>query len=175
MKNYRKSDYAINRYSKSIIYSFSDSTTNEITCEIYLAQNPQMTVEDFNELKALSDEMYKEDDRAEYRQTYKNVSLHSVSETVSITSIPTDQEELKMQNKKQAMRAATELIKSNELTNIQKKRFLLYFFKGLSTRQIAEKECIRQNAVWKSIHSAEKKLKIFFKNGWSEPLENHDR
>ena len=48
------------------------------------------------------------------------------------------------------------------LTDIQKERLHLYFFEGLSTREIAEKQGTNQNAVWKSIQASIKKLKIFF-------------
>lgn len=48
------------------------------------------------------------------------------------------------------------------LTDIQKERLHLYFFEGLSTREIAEKQGTNQNAVWKSIQAAIKKLKNFF-------------
>lgn len=48
------------------------------------------------------------------------------------------------------------------LTDVQKERLHLYFFEGLSTREIAQKQQTNQNAVWKSIQSSVKKLKNFF-------------
>lgn len=39
------------------------------------------------------------------------------------------------------------------LTEIQKERLHLYFFEGLSTREIAERQGTNQNAVWKSIQA----------------------
>ena len=48
------------------------------------------------------------------------------------------------------------------LTDAQKERLHLYFFEGLSTREIAQKQQTNQNAVWKSIQSSVKKLKNFF-------------
>lgn len=48
------------------------------------------------------------------------------------------------------------------LTEVQRERLHLYFFEGLTTREIAEKYHTNQNAVWKSIQGAIKKLKIFF-------------
>lgn len=48
------------------------------------------------------------------------------------------------------------------LTDAQKERLRLYFFEGLSTREIAQKQQTNQNAVWKSIQSSVKKLKNFF-------------
>lgn len=48
------------------------------------------------------------------------------------------------------------------LTPPQKERLLLYFYWGLSTREIAEITGVHQNAVWKSIQISIKKLKKFF-------------
>lgn len=51
------------------------------------------------------------------------------------------------------------------LTEVQKERLHLYFFEGMTTREIAEKQHTNQNAVWKTIQGAVKKLKIFFIEG----------
>lgn len=48
------------------------------------------------------------------------------------------------------------------LTKVQRERLHLYFFEGLSSREIAQKQHINQNAVWKSIQSSVKKMKRFF-------------
>lgn len=48
------------------------------------------------------------------------------------------------------------------LTEIQKERLHLYFFEGLSTREIAEKYKVSQHVIWKSIQSAIHKLKKFY-------------
>lgn len=44
MKNYKDSDYALNRYSQGIVYKFSDGIV-EITLEDYLRDNPDKTEE----------------------------------------------------------------------------------------------------------------------------------
>ena len=49
MRNYKDSDYALNRYSQGIVYKFSDGIV-EITLEDYLRDNPNKTEEDFAEL-----------------------------------------------------------------------------------------------------------------------------
>ena len=68
MQNYRKSDYAINKNSPNIVYRFHNEII-EITLEDYLKENPDKTEHDFAELKALSDQIYYEQDRAESAQT----------------------------------------------------------------------------------------------------------
>lgn len=45
------------------------------------------------------------------------------------------------------------------LSEVQKRRLRLYFFAGLSYRQIGEKECVSHNSVARSIRQALKKLK----------------
>ena len=56
------------------------------------------------------------------------------------------------------------------LTEVQKERLHLYFFEGMTTREIAEKQHTNQNAVWKTIQGAVKKLKIFFDWWWSKRI-----
>lgn len=48
------------------------------------------------------------------------------------------------------------------LTDVQKKRLQLYFFEGMTIREIAEKEGINRNAVWKSLQATIARLKEFF-------------
>ncbi|WP_341442226.1 sigma factor-like helix-turn-helix DNA-binding protein [Oxobacter pfennigii] len=63
------------------------------------------------------------------------------------------------------MKAARQLLDSGQLTETQRRRFLLHFIQGLSTRQIAVKELVSHVAVHKSIALAKEKLKNFFKQG----------
>ena len=53
MNNYRKSDYAVNKFSEGIVYRFN-SETIEVTLEDYLKENPGKTEQDFQKLKAIS-------------------------------------------------------------------------------------------------------------------------
>lgn len=50
MKNYKDTDYAINKYSDSIVYKFANKTL-EINLKDYLKENPNKTEEDFKPLK----------------------------------------------------------------------------------------------------------------------------
>lgn len=68
MKNYKSSDYAINKYSENIVYKTANQII-EISLSDYLEANPDKTEQDFNELKALSDEIYLEQVREENRVT----------------------------------------------------------------------------------------------------------
>ncbi|MDR0818701.1 MAG: RNA polymerase subunit sigma-24, partial [Oscillospiraceae bacterium] len=57
MKNYQNSDYALNKFSKGIVYRFTDGIV-EVTLADYLAENPGRTETDFRILKEASDENY---------------------------------------------------------------------------------------------------------------------
>lgn len=48
------------------------------------------------------------------------------------------------------------------LTDVQKKRLQMYFFEGMTIREIAEKEGINRNAVWKLLQATIARLKEFF-------------
>lgn len=91
MQNYRKSDYAINKSSPNIVYRFHNEII-EITLEDYLKENPDKTEHDFAELKALSDQIYYEQDRAESAQTRKDVSIHGLEETEHCATRALDEE-----------------------------------------------------------------------------------
>lgn len=71
MKNYRDSDYALNKHSKGIVYRFADKIV-EVTLAGYLAENPDKTEADFRMLKELSDSIYLDQVQDENAQTKKN-------------------------------------------------------------------------------------------------------
>lgn len=48
------------------------------------------------------------------------------------------------------------------LSKVQKERLHLYFFEGMTTREIADKMGVSQNVIWKSIQRALNSLKKFF-------------
>lgn len=80
MKNYRDSDYALNKHSKSIMYRFTDKIV-EVTLADYLEENLGKTAEDFRRLKEFSDKDYLEQDRIGYRQTWKNTPQDALENT----------------------------------------------------------------------------------------------
>ena len=163
--NYRKSDYAINKNSPNIVYRFHNEII-EITLEDYLKENPDKTEHDFAELKALSDQIYYEQDRAESAQTRKDVSIHGLEETEHCATRALDEEweerVVDIQNRKYAWKALEQLFTVGALTEVQKRRFRLHVFQGLSTRQIGRMEGTSHQAVAKSINLAIAKLKKYF-------------
>ena len=160
MRNYRENDYALNKYSQGIVYKFADSIV-EVTKEDYLRDNPDKTETDFAELKALSDEIYYQQDRQEQRISRRNVSINSLEKTIIAGPPNIETELLQKETKEKISEAAKQLLHSGKLTPVQRRRFLLYFFQGMSTRQIARLEGVHQRAVWDSLKWAGKKLKKF--------------
>lgn len=161
LKNYKENDYALNRYSQGIVYKFTDGIV-EVTLEDYLRDNPNKTEEDFKKLKALSDAIYYEQDRQDQRTGRRNVSMSGMEETDLAATPAIDGELIRKMEERKALDAAKRLLHSGKLTQVQKRRFLLYFFQGLSTRQIARLEGVHQRAVWDSLMWAEKKLKRLY-------------
>ena len=163
MRDYRKSDYAINRYSPNIVYRFHDEIV-EVSLEDYLKENPDKTAQDFTKLKALSDEIYYEQDRAESAQTRKDVSIHGLEEMDCCSTRPLEEEleELAAEYRRSARIALERLFAAGVLTEVQKRRFRLHVFRGLSTRQIGRLERTSHQAVVKSLNLAIGKLKKFF-------------
>lgn len=165
LRDYRKSDYAINKYSPNIVYRFHDEII-EVSLEDYLKENPDKTEQDFAELKALSDEIYYEQDRAESAQTRKDVSIHGLEEMDCCSTRPLEEEleelAVEVQHRRYARIALERLFAAGVLTEVQKRRFRLHVFRGLSTRQIGRLEGTSHQAVAKSLNLAIEKLKNFF-------------
>ena len=110
MKNYLKNDHALNKHSEGIVYRFADKT-KEISLSDYLAENPGKTESDFAEIKKLSDSIYLEQDRDDYRQTWKNLPFHRLDET-EFCSAPSPENEvidqLELAEKENSQRALAE-------------------------------------------------------------------
>lgn len=163
MKNYKDTDYALNKYSEGIVYQFADGIKAVVTLADYLRENPGKTETDFMELKALSDAIYHEQDVEEARYVRRAGTLECMENSERYASAPLDVELISRHETDEALKAATRLLASGNLTEVQRRRFMLHFFHGLSIRQIAHEEAVHKRAVWDSLQWAEKKLKKFFK------------
>lgn len=161
MKNYKDSDYALNKFSEGIVYRFADRII-EITLEDYLAENPGKTEQDFLELKALSDEIYHDQDLADNRYSKRKRTLSGMEEADKPSDLPMDEQFIRKHDEANARKAAEKLLHSGKLTEIQRRRFVQHFFRGLSIRQIAALDEVDYRAVWDSLHWASIKLKKFF-------------
>lgn len=161
MKNYKKNDYAINKYSSGIVYKTADQII-EITLSDYLEANPDKTEQDFYELKTLSDEIYLEQDRKEYISTRKNISLENNKQIQDIFSSAIEENYIEKLDKQNSILAYKQLFEKGNLTDTQKRRFKMYIFDNLSLREIAKIENVAHISVYESVCAAKEKLKKFF-------------
>lgn len=161
MRNYKDSDYALNKYSSGIVYQFADGT-REVTLEDFLKENPHKTAADFEAIKALSDEIYYQQDRQDHRTNRRNVSLTDLEETEQLSVPSVEAAWIGQEERETVWKKVGQFLKSGTLTEAQQRRFRQHYFQGLSTRQIARLEGVHQRAVWDSLMWAEKKLKKFF-------------
>lgn len=161
MKNYNKSDYALNKYSKSIVYRFADGIV-EVTLKDYLTENPDKTEKDFQALKELSDVIYLEQLHDEYNQTWKNTPIYELEDMFDPDSVIPEEQYLDSLEKLEALKAFDAFLSDKTLTEIQKRRFHMHFFENMSFRQIAKLEGKAIRAIQQSVYAAADKLKKYF-------------
>jgi len=162
---YRKHDYALNKVRKQVIaYRFAVGRIVEITSEDYLLENPDHTHEDFMKWKALSDNDYHEQDKADNRHSYWNFSLDASQnlQNYSATS-PLEDEYFEQLEQEETLAHMRSLAKQalELLTEVQHRRYIMHVGHGLSTRKIAAIEGVSQGTVMDSLEQAEKKIKKF--------------
>ena len=160
MKNYRDSDYAVNKFSKGIVYRFGDETI-EITLEDYLRDNPDKTEEDFLRLKEISDEIFLEEIRLETAQGKKLVSINDLENNLSCAIPPVDEQYIQQEKREQDKRKMDKLFRDAGLSEKQKRRLYLHCVEGKSFRAIAEIEGVHWTSVEECVNFALKKLKKY--------------
>ena len=163
MKNYKDSDYAVNKHAKGIVYRFADQTV-EITLEDYLRENPGKREADFMELKDLSDKIYENQVRDENRQTYKNTAIQGLEETDAFAVLSPEDILIGQTEQAEKEKQRKQIAKTvwDSLTEVQRRRYYLHAVKGFSTWEIAAKEGTNQKSVYESLQAAEKKIKKVF-------------
>jgi len=165
MKNYQDSDYALNKYSDGIVYRFADATVT-VSFADYLAENPDKSLDDFNELKKISDSIYYDQSYSECAQTRRNLPIDGLSETLLGNALSPEEiffaaidEQEKAEYRNERVKKAKLALK--KLRNTQRRRFLLQAVTGLTTREIAELEGVKQQSVVECLAGAKKKIKKF--------------
>lgn len=160
MKNFDKSDYALNKFSEGIVYKFSDEI-RVITKEQYLRENPDKTEEDFLRLKAISDEIFLEEIRLETAQGRKMVSINDLENNLACAIPPVDEQYIQQEIREQDKRKMDKLFRAAGLTEKQKHRLYLHCVEGKSFRAIAEIEGVHWTSVEECVNFALKKLKKY--------------
>lgn len=165
------SDWAKNKKSPDIIYSFVDReeiryrkendqifeivTTNRESCRIRRVPASEMSIADFDAIKEFLDDSFHEEDKLDVSENRDRVSLEDVENTIDASV--TIEGEPKPLTWEDAMKVVDEL----GLTPAQRRRFLLYC-KGLSTYEIAETEGVDHKAIWYSVQAVMKKKEKYF-------------
>ena len=164
-KNYNHSDYALNKYSNSIVYSGANGIY-ELTKEAFLASDPSLTEADYEYWKQISDADYLATARRDTYEGKHTVSLDELADAVLASEDNTEDEVLEALEPapnpltyENAMR-----ILNACLTKTQKRRYLKYRKYGMTVRDIAIEEGVHHSAIEDSIRLAEKKIKKYFEN-----------
>ena len=161
MKNYRNSDYALNKHSEGIVYRFADGVV-EVTLEDYLRDYPDKTEADFLLLKEISDSIYLEQVRSEHRQTRKNVSFHVFEDVTDFTCAPVEEAFLDRLDRETAAKAFRTMLNEGKITEKQIRRFRLIVLEGFTFRETAKREGVYPNAIEQSVAAVIKALKKYF-------------
>lgn len=162
-KNYNRSDYALNKYSASIVYSDADGVY-ELTKEAFLASDPSLTEADYEYWKRISDADYLATARRDTYESRHTVSLDELADGVLAGEESTEDEvleKLEPTDNPYTYENAMRILDAC-LTETQKRRFLKYRKCGMTVRDIAIEEGVHPSSVDETIHAAEKKIKNFF-------------
>lgn len=90
MRNYWTSDYAVNKGRGGLVYQFADGSEIEVSLADYLRDNPDKTQQDFQKLKALSDELYHKQDLDEAAYAKRKRKLDWIAESEEYAVPPVD-------------------------------------------------------------------------------------
>lgn len=132
-----------------------------------IISDSEMKLYDFDTMKEFLTEATRRDFNADWSATKLNVDFDILEKTdlFSVQSVEDDYIE-SLDAEVEDYRTLDNAMKVLDscLTKIQKKRYLMSRAKGLSTREIAEKEGVSQRTVQDSLELAERKIKIFREN-----------
>lgn len=162
--DYRKSNYAINKVRKGIVYRNADSSILEVTFEKIAKDDPNFTEEDFEKLKQLSDELYHKEAKDDWNYHHHVTShLDDNRNSAWLASLSLEEEIMKHGNTKRSNGIIKKAI-DTLLTPTQRRRFIMLMFEGLTYREIAQMENVNIRAVWESVELSKKKIQKFIKN-----------
>ena len=164
MKEYKKSNYAINKVRKGIVYRNADGSILEVTFEKIAKDNPSFTAEDFEKLKQLSDELYHEEEKSDNLQAhYVKESLDKLNPDKLPSNENLEEDFFLKEDGNTYLKKFQEAI-DTLLTPVQKRRLYLSCFRKMTVREIAKIEGAHYTVVAESIRGAKNKIKNFLKN-----------
>lgn len=152
MKQFHKTSYSKNKGSEDIVYR-SVTGDYSISQEAFLDSDPALRAEDYAFFKRWSDENYRAEDSRDAKEARRVLPL----EHISSLSAPAGEEENGSDDLR-SLENAQRILNAAALTPVQKRRFLMYHYKGLTLREIAVYEDVGYSKIVKSIVQAEKKI-----------------
>lgn len=185
MANKQINYYVENKYTDDIVYPYNNGEedryrkTEKGVLHIHKSKKGRITerllpewefpLSEFDRMKAISDEDYRERNKGDVLEYRHTVSLTDLEETKicsqevsaedeymdSLEKDEDDEEDFRTIENAMAIMDAC-------LTKRQKKRFVAYHYKGKTQEEIAHDEGIGQRSVSNSIELAEKNIKKFF-------------
>ncbi len=154
-----KSIYALNKMEPdAIIYKDADDEIIRLTRDDFTSE------EEFFRFKKISDENYRIEENNEQKHKRRTVALDDISELA--TASPSVEETLAEKQEELRKAELVKLLKSsinNYLTDVQKRRLMMYYINKLSEEEIAVKEKVSHQAVSKSLQAAKKILEKFLR------------
>ena len=133
----------------------------------------EMQLSDFDAMKKLLTDRTTEEFNADWRITHRDVDLDKLENT-DILCLPSVEDEYieKFEGEEDYRTMENAMSILNEcLTDTQRTRFIRNKYNNESTREIAQSEGKRQNAIHESIALSEKKIKMFLEKAkidWSK-------
>ena len=152
MKQFHKTSYSKNKGSEDIVYR-SVTGDYSISQEAFLDSDPALRAEDYAFFKRWSDENYRAEDSRDAKEARRVLPL----EHISSLSAPAGEEENGSDDLR-SLENAQRILNAAALTPVQKRRFLMYHYKGLTLREIEVYEDVGYSKIVKSIVQAEKKI-----------------
>ncbi len=154
----KKSIYALNKKDPdAIVYKDAKGEIIRLTRDDFDSE------EEFLKFKKMSDENYRITENNEQKHSRRTVSFDDISEMATAT--PSIEESIAEKQEEMRKAAIMKLLKSSilkNLTDVQKRRLLMYYIDGLSEEEIAAKENVSQQSVSKSLKAAIKILEKIF-------------
>ena len=147
MKNFRKSEYAKNKMNRTaIVYTHSGEVEVRLTFEKVSQEKPEITEEEFQIFKDVSDEFFKEIENNDSKEGRKKACTYNEDIESQTAPVKSAEEEYINNEEQNDMQARIGRALST-LTETEKRRFEMMFIKGYSLKKISELEGCNSNAV----------------------------
>ena len=157
--DYQRNDFAINKESEGITYRSVIGEIIVITKGRFLSENPNLTEADFENLKAFSDEDYRVRCNSDHTEARRSLPYCDAVELDEYAGASLEDNLAD----KEGLSNLYEVVE-NCLTETQRRRFKLYYFQGLTIRQIAKVENVSFASAKESLNQSKQKIKKYLKN-----------